>query len=114
MPINCNFEVNYGSMTLSAGLFIIVFKPINLSLNLSDSSTEDKPDPDLPPPQSRAARSWAWLVDMERACALLIGRCLGGMLVGTPMSTEERSTALWLSKHLFSNGLQSLSTEPGQ
>ena len=73
----------------------------------------DDTDSGLQQPQSAVAKSWAWLIDLERACALLIGRCLGGMLIGAPMSPEERDTSLWLSEHLFSNGLQPPSAEPG-
>ncbi|XP_047196036.1 probable E3 ubiquitin-protein ligase HERC1 [Hippoglossus stenolepis] len=55
----------------------------------------------LPPP----ALSWIWLVDLERTVALLVGRCLGGMLQGAPTSLEEQDTAYWLKTPLFSNGL---------
>ncbi|XP_069137757.1 probable E3 ubiquitin-protein ligase HERC1 isoform X1 [Argopecten irradians] len=47
---------------------------------------------------------WAWLVDMERTCATLIGQCLGGMLVGVPLSTQEKNCSFWLEKTLFGNG----------
>lgn len=56
----------------------------------------------LPPP----ALSWVWLVDLERTVALLVGRCLGGMLQGAPTSLEEQDTAYWLKTPLFSNGLE--------
>ncbi|XP_037835872.1 probable E3 ubiquitin-protein ligase HERC1 isoform X2 [Kryptolebias marmoratus] len=52
------------------------------------------------------ALSWVWLVDLERTVALLVGRCLGGMLQGTPTSLEEQDTAYWLKTPLFSNGLE--------
>ncbi|XP_061622236.1 probable E3 ubiquitin-protein ligase HERC1 isoform X5 [Phyllopteryx taeniolatus] len=55
-------------------------------------------------PQS--ALSWVWLVDLERTVALLVGRCLGGMLQGTPASLEEQDTGYWLKTPLFSNGLE--------
>lgn len=58
-------------------------------------------------------QSWVWLVDVERACALLIGRCLGGMLSGAPMSREERETSHWLTSHLFGSGLQPLTVDIG-
>ncbi len=63
----------------------------------------------LPP----AARACVWLVDLERVCALLIGRCLGGMLVGFPMSTEERETSGWLLSPLFAAGLHKCTPELG-
>lgn len=47
-----------------------------------------------------------WLVDLERTVALLVGRCLGGMLQGAPTSLEEQDTAYWLKTPLFSNGLE--------
>ncbi|XP_042200055.1 probable E3 ubiquitin-protein ligase HERC1 [Callorhinchus milii] len=59
---------------------------------------------DLSMPQP--ALSWVWLVDLERTLALLVGRCLGGMLQGPPNSPEEQDTAYWLKTPLFSNGLE--------
>lgn len=68
--------------------------------------TSDFADPvsgmSLPQP----ALSWVWLVDLERTVALLVGRCLGGMLQGAPTSLEEQDTAYWLKTPLFSNGLE--------
>lgn len=58
-------------------------------------------------------KDWAWLLDVERTCALLIGRCLGGMLVGSPLSQEEKDTAAWLNSPLFINGIQSAAAELG-
>ncbi|XP_076880016.1 putative E3 ubiquitin-protein ligase HERC1 isoform X2 [Brachyhypopomus gauderio] len=55
---------------------------------------------------SGPAHSWVWLVDLERTVALLIGRCLGGMLKGSAPSLEEQHTAYWLKTPLFSNGLE--------
>ncbi|KAG7482603.1 putative E3 ubiquitin-protein ligase HERC1 isoform X2 [Solea senegalensis] len=52
------------------------------------------------------ALSWVWLVDLERTVALLVGRCLGGMLQGATTSLEEQDTAYWLRTPLFSNGLE--------
>ncbi|XP_055518701.1 probable E3 ubiquitin-protein ligase HERC1 isoform X3 [Leucoraja erinacea] len=52
------------------------------------------------------AQSWVWMVDLERTVALLVGRCLGGMLQGSPTSPEEQDTAHWLKTPLFSNGLE--------
>ena len=66
----------------------------------------------LPLPQP--LRSWVWLVDMERSTALLMGRCLGGMLIGAAMSREERESGSWMGSHLFSNGLQASSLELGK
>ncbi|XP_036391158.1 probable E3 ubiquitin-protein ligase HERC1 isoform X2 [Megalops cyprinoides] len=67
--------------------------------------TPDSVDPaGLPLPQP--AQSWVWLVDLERTVALLVGRCLGGMLQGAPASPEELDTSYWLKTPLFSNGLE--------
>ncbi|KAJ7425197.1 hypothetical protein WISP_24460 [Willisornis vidua] len=57
-------------------------------------------------PLPQPAQSWVWLVDLERTVALLIGRCLGGMLQGPPMSPEEQDTAYWLKTPLFSDGVE--------
>lgn len=64
--------------------------------------------PDLVDPVcvSGPAQCWVWLVDLERTVALLVGRCLGGMLQGAPPSPEEQHTAHWLKTPLFSNGLE--------
>lgn len=60
------------------------------------------------------ALSWVWLVDLERTVALLVGRCLGGMLQGAPTSLEEQDTAYWLKTPLFSNGLEMESPRLGR
>uniref|UniRef100_A0A671MPI0 HECT-type E3 ubiquitin transferase n=1 Tax=Sinocyclocheilus anshuiensis TaxID=1608454 RepID=A0A671MPI0_9TELE len=64
--------------------------------------------PDLVDPVcvSGSAQCWVWLVDLERTVALLVGRCLGGMLQGAPPSPEEQHTTHWLKTPLFSNGLE--------
>ncbi|XP_018619035.1 probable E3 ubiquitin-protein ligase HERC1 isoform X2 [Scleropages formosus] len=67
--------------------------------------THDSVDPaGMPLPQP--AQSWVWLVDLERTVALLVGRCLGGMLQGAATSLEEQDMAYWLKTPLFSNGLE--------
>ena len=65
-------------------------------------------------PLPQPARSWVWLVDLERVCALLIGRCLGGMLVGSPMSADERETSGWLVTSLFAAGLHKSNNDLGK
>lgn len=57
---------------------------------------------------------WVWLVDMERTCSLLIGRCLGGMLLGSSPSQEELLTEPILTQPLFSNGLCASIQDIGQ
>lgn len=57
-----------------------------------------------PSPESR--HDWVWLLDLERAVASAIGRCLGGMLQGAPPSTQEKTAEFWLSNPLLRNGLE--------
>jgi hypothetical protein len=66
-----------------------------------------------PTPNDLAEHSWLWLVDLERTCSLLVGKCLGGMLIGSPSSEEERETGHWLSSTLFSHGLEKHSSDLG-
>ncbi|KAM6984699.1 putative E3 ubiquitin-protein ligase HERC1 [Aplochiton taeniatus] len=49
---------------------------------------------------------WVWLLDLERSVALAIGRCLGGMLQGPPLSVHERMSEFWLVNPLLRNGLE--------
>ena len=59
------------------------------------------------------APSWIWLVDVEQACTLLIGRCLGGMLMGIPLTAEENKCNSWMNSPLFSSGAEPLICEIG-
>ncbi|XP_068210388.1 probable E3 ubiquitin-protein ligase HERC1 [Palaemon carinicauda] len=52
-------------------------------------------------------RQWAWLLDVERACGLVVGRCLEGMLLGPPLTSNEIRSKSWLSLQVFSCGLAS-------
>ena len=52
-----------------------------------------------------SSMSTMWLVDLERSCSLLIGHCLGDMLLGAFPSEEEAESGAWLTSQLFSNGL---------
>ncbi|KAF5301595.1 hypothetical protein FQR65_LT08900 [Abscondita terminalis] len=56
-------------------------------------------------------QSWVWLIDLERTCSLLIGQCLGSMLIGEPSNKEEVQCKNWLKTPLFSSGIQSHSTD---
>ncbi|XP_048876533.1 probable E3 ubiquitin-protein ligase HERC1 isoform X3 [Brienomyrus brachyistius] len=58
------------------------------------------------PPMGMGAESWVWLLDLERSVALVIGRCLGGMLQGTAPSVQENSAEFWLQNPLLRNGLE--------
>ncbi|XP_021933596.1 probable E3 ubiquitin-protein ligase HERC1 isoform X3 [Zootermopsis nevadensis] len=73
----------------------------------SNSSSEAN----TPTPNDMAEHSWVWLVDLERTCSLLVGKCLGGMLIGSPLSEEERETRHWLSSTLLSHGLEKHSSD---
>ncbi|XP_048583459.1 probable E3 ubiquitin-protein ligase HERC1 isoform X5 [Nematostella vectensis] len=67
--------------------------------------TSQKIDPAtiaLPQP----AQSWVWLVDLQRTCALFIGRVLGGMLTGPPLSRDEKACEKWLNAPLLGCGLE--------
>jgi len=67
-----------------------------------------------PTPNDVAEHSWLWLLDLERTCSLLIGKCLGGMLIGSPLSEEEKETKWWLSSPIFSHGLEKHSSNLGK
>ncbi|XP_021370838.1 probable E3 ubiquitin-protein ligase HERC1 isoform X1 [Mizuhopecten yessoensis] len=73
---------------------VSVLETTELEGATEDHSTQTKEDMDR----------WVWLVDMERTCATLIGQCLGGMLVGMALSTQEKNCSYWLEKSLFGNG----------
>lgn len=53
-----------------------------------------------------AEQSWIWIVDMQKTCSLVIGYCLGGMLIGTPPTPEENHCRYWLSNEIFSSGIK--------
>lgn len=57
-------------------------------------------------PQEEEECRWAWLLDLERSVALAVGRCLSGMLQGSPLSLQEKVSEVWLSNVLFRNGLE--------
>ncbi|KAG7232808.1 hypothetical protein INR49_008073, partial [Caranx melampygus] len=80
--------------------------PAASPLRIRSCSTSDFAEPASGMSLPQPALSWVWLVDLERTVALLVGRCLGGMLQGAPTSMEEQDTAYWLKTPLFSNGLE--------
>ncbi|XP_070543560.1 probable E3 ubiquitin-protein ligase HERC1 isoform X2 [Ptychodera flava] len=79
--------------------------PPSATVWMSQATPESIDPAALPLPQP--SKTWVWLVDLERAGALLVGRCLGGMLIGMPLSNEERDTNHWMVSDLLSNGLES-------
>lgn len=64
-------------------------------------------------PLAQPVASWVWLVDLERALALLVGQTLGGMLAGPGMSQEEKDCEKWLNSPLLWNGLEDRDPERG-
>lgn len=58
------------------------------------------------PASGAESETWVWLLDLERSVALAIGRCLGGMLQGPPLSVQETSADFWLKSPLLRNGLE--------
>lgn len=64
-------------------------------------------------PLAQPVSSWVWLVDLERALALLVGQTLGGMLAGPGVSREEKDCEKWLNSPLLWNGLEDRGPERG-
>ena len=64
-------------------------------------------------PVTEPASSWMWLIDLERALALLIGQTLGSMLAGPGVSLEEKECEKWLRSPLLWNGLEERDPERG-
>ncbi|KAG5885881.1 hypothetical protein JTB14_019144 [Gonioctena quinquepunctata] len=72
-----------------------------LTNNEKDSSRSETPTLD-----QLAEQSWIWIVDMQKTCSLVIGHCLGGMLIGDPASRDELHCLYWLSDEMFSSGIE--------
>ncbi|KAL1506224.1 hypothetical protein ABEB36_005622 [Hypothenemus hampei] len=53
-----------------------------------------------------AEQSWIWIVDLQKTCSILIGRCLGGKLMGKLPSKEELQCRYWLTSKLFFSGIE--------
>ena len=47
-----------------------------------------------------AHRSWAWFLDMERSCSHLVGRLIGDMIRGPPLSNDEERCFQWLNSRV--------------
>ncbi|KAJ8338960.1 hypothetical protein SKAU_G00357460 [Synaphobranchus kaupii] len=60
----------------------------------------------MSPAPGAESDTWVWLLDLERSVALAIGRCLGGMLQGPPLSIQETTADFWLRNPLLRNGLE--------
>ncbi|KAK7862054.1 hypothetical protein R5R35_011478 [Gryllus longicercus] len=76
------------------------------SAQCSQLDNTSSSEANTPTPGELAEHAWLWLLDLERACSLLVGRCLGGLLAGSPLADEEELAQHWLSHALFSHGLE--------
>lgn len=98
-------------------MFPLNLVPLNRCLLVNSiyiffSGIPDKIDP-AALPLTQPAASWVWLVDLERALALLVGQSFGGMLAGPPISLEEKKCERWLKSSLLGNGLEDRDPERG-
>lgn len=84
---------------------------LNQYLPESIQEEEGQPGTETPTLAQLTDQSWVWLVDLERTCSLLIGQCLGTILVGLPQIQEEASCLNWLQNPIFSRGLQKVDVE---
>lgn len=92
---------------------LYLLKPLTkLNKYLPESVQEEdgQPGTETPTLAQLTDQSWEWLIDLERTCALLIGNCLGVILVGAPQLKEEVSCSNWLQNPIFSRGLQDKNT----
>ncbi|XP_063233987.1 probable E3 ubiquitin-protein ligase HERC1 isoform X2 [Bacillus rossius redtenbacheri] len=69
-------------------------------------ASEASSEANTPTPGEAAEQCWVWLVDVERACGLLVGKVLGDMLAGRPLDEPEVAVQPWLQEPLFSSGLE--------
>ena len=98
-------------------MFPLNLVPLNRCLLVNSiyiffSGIPDKIDP-AALPLTQPAASWVWLVDLERALALLVGQSFGGMLAGPHISLEEKKCERWLKSSLLGNGLEDRDPERG-
>ncbi|KAL0271708.1 UNVERIFIED_CONTAM: hypothetical protein PYX00_008714 [Menopon gallinae] len=78
------------------------FLPISNHADLDVASSEAN----TPTLTELVDASWLWLLDLERCCGFIIGRCLGGMMMNPPITEEEKKCAVWLKSKIFSRGLE--------
>ncbi|XP_050295909.1 probable E3 ubiquitin-protein ligase HERC1 isoform X2 [Anthonomus grandis grandis] len=78
----------------------------NLPEELLVETNKDGSRSETPTLSQLAEQSWIWIVDMQKTCSLLIGRCLGGMLIGEAPTKQELLCRNWLSSDLFSSGVE--------
>ncbi|XP_057655201.1 probable E3 ubiquitin-protein ligase HERC1 isoform X1 [Diorhabda carinulata] len=75
--------------------------PREILNNEKDSSRSETPTLD-----QLAEQSWVWIVDLQKTCSLVIGYCLGGMLIGKPQTNVEKMCRYWLSNDIFFSGIK--------
>ncbi|KAE8748468.1 hypothetical protein FOCC_FOCC004763 [Frankliniella occidentalis] len=85
---------------------LALLSPIDKLNRLLPPLPDDDTEADTPTPNDLAEQSWLWLVDLERCCGLLVGRILGGMLLGPAPSLAEKNVGYWLENTIFSHGLE--------
>lgn len=84
---------------------------LNNYLPESIQEEENQPGTETPTLSQLTDQSWVWLVDLERTCSLLIGQCLGTILISVPQFEEETSCLNWLQNPILSCGLQKIDVE---
>lgn len=47
------------------------------------------------------SQSWDWFLDMERTCSHLVGRLIGDMIRGPPLSSDEERSLKWLNSRVL-------------
>ncbi|KAJ8965419.1 hypothetical protein NQ314_004172 [Rhamnusium bicolor] len=72
---------------------------------------KDSSRSETPTLEELSEQSWVWIVDLQKTCSLLIGHCLGGMLVGDVPSPEENLCRQWLYNEIFSCGMENEAIE---
>ncbi|KAJ3666590.1 hypothetical protein Zmor_002027 [Zophobas morio] len=75
--------------------------PVDIMNDLSTVSSRSE----TPTLAQLADQSWIWMVDLQRTCSLLIGQCLGGVLLGERFTLEEMFCRHWINTELFSCGI---------
>lgn len=77
-----------------------------LPVELLIENDKDNSRSETPTLAQLAEQSWIWIVDLQKSCSILIGRCFGGMLRGNQPEKEETQCRHWLVSELFSSGIE--------
>ncbi|XP_060527187.1 probable E3 ubiquitin-protein ligase HERC1 [Cylas formicarius] len=118
------FKILNSLLLMPVGRVKILYPPLLEVLDAMDAFNQLLP-PELLPETDRdssrsetptlaqlAEQSWIWIVDLQKTCSLLIGHCLGGMLIGPPPTKEERQCRRWLTDRMLSSGLENEDVNP--